>query len=213
MSVLERPQPITLEQPAPPHTPMTFDEFLAWADEDTKAEWVDGEVEFYMAAAIKHQRIKAFLMQILYLFVRLRKIGEVFDAPTLMRLRSRPSGREPDILFVARKNMGRLTPTYLDGPADLVIEIVSPESVERDRVRKFAEYEQGGVREYWLIDPDAQTAEFYQLKPDGHYQRVKVGADDVYHSREIKDFWLRVAWLWQDPLPLETDVLRELQVL
>ncbi|MDW8290080.1 MAG: Uma2 family endonuclease, partial [Armatimonadota bacterium] len=72
-------------------------------------------------------------------------------------------GRSPDILFVSQQNLHRLKPTYLDGPADLVVEIISPESEERDRTQKFSEYERGGVREYWLIDPEKRLAEFYVL--------------------------------------------------
>ncbi len=73
------------------------------------------------------------------------------------------SGREPDVLFIANDHLDRLKPPYLDGPADLVIEIISPESVKRYRGRKFFEYQAGGVAEYWLIDPAVQVAEFYQL--------------------------------------------------
>jgi Uma2 family endonuclease len=78
------------------------------------------------------------------------------------------SGREPDLLFVAQTNLERLKETYLDGPADLVVEIVSPEGVGRDRGVKFYEYAQGGVPEYWLIDPQTEWAEFYRLE-EGHY--------------------------------------------
>ncbi|MEJ7756097.1 MAG: Uma2 family endonuclease [Nocardioidaceae bacterium] len=54
--------------------------------------------------------------------------------------------------------------TYLDGAADLAIEIISPESIGRDRGEKFVEYEAAGIREYWLIDPERRQAEFYRLE-------------------------------------------------
>ena len=74
-------------------------------------------------------------------------------------------GREPDILFIAREHLDRFRDTYLDGPADLVVEIISRDSRARDRGDKFYEYEQGGVREYWLLDYLRRQAEFYQLGP------------------------------------------------
>jgi Uma2 family endonuclease len=76
------------------------------------------------------------------------------------------SGREPDVLYLARSHLRRLRKTYLNGPADLVVEVVSPESVKRDREQKFGEYQAAGIPEYWVIDPEAQQADFYQL--DGH---------------------------------------------
>jgi len=69
------------------------------------------------------------------------------------------------------------------------------------------------VREYWLIDPLRQQAEFYRLGKDGRYRIVLSGAEGVYHSETISGFWLRIEWLWQEPLPKVLDVLRELAVV
>jgi Uma2 family endonuclease len=95
----------------------------------------------------------------------------------------------------------------------LAIEIVSPESKKRDRKTKFEEYAQAGIPEYWLIDPDKQTAEFYLLDKRGKYQPASPDAEGRYHCTVVAGFWLRVAWLWQRPLPNSLDVLRELKVL
>ncbi|MEZ5301901.1 MAG: Uma2 family endonuclease [Verrucomicrobiales bacterium] len=78
-------------------------------------------------------------------------------------MRARFPGREPDIIFVASENLGRIKNAFLDGPADLAVEVISPESQGRDRGDKFYEYQAGGVREYWIIDPERQVAEFYRL--------------------------------------------------
>ena len=99
--------------------------------------------------------------------------------------------------------------TYLDGPADLVVEVITPDSRARDRGEKFYEYEQGGVREYWLIDPLRKQAEFYQPGADGIYRLVPVGENSVYCSAVLNGLWLKVDWLWQDPLPPLLSVLKE----
>jgi Uma2 family endonuclease len=191
---------------------MTYEEFLEWADEDTRAEWLDGEVIVLMPPSLLHQRLIRFLSHLLGLFVALREVGEVLVAPFQMKLAFRPSGREPDLIFVAREHLDRLTRMYLDGPADLAVEIVSEDSRTRDRRDKYQEYEAAGVREYWLIDPDTRQAEFFGLGPEGRYQSLPVDEAGVFHSRVVPGFWLRVEWLWRDPPP-DLEALRALGVL
>src|SRR5215204_682986 len=107
---------------------MTYDEYLAWADEDTHAEWVDGEVIVFMPPVIRHQRLVVFLTTLLELYSRMRDLGEVLVAPTEMRLAMVRSAREPDILFVSHEHRDRVAERRIDGPADLVIEVVSDDS-------------------------------------------------------------------------------------
>ncbi len=192
---------------------MTYEEFLDWCDEDTRAEWVDGEVEMVSPASDRHQDLARFLTAVFSVYVEAHDLGIVRPAPFQMKTGADLPGREPDLLFVARKHRDRLRETHLDGPGDLVVEIVSPESIARDRGTKFYEYEVGGVREYWLIDPLRQQAEFYRLGKDGRYRVVLSGAEGVYRSEAMPGLWLQVEWLWQEPLPKVLDVLRELEVV
>ncbi len=189
---------------------MSYEEFLAWADEDTYAEWVDGEIIMMSPANDRHQDLVRFLTAVLSVFVETSAGGVIRPAPFQMRLAD--AGREPDLLFVAQEHLDRLRKTYLDGPADLAVEIVSPESMGRDRGEKFYEYEAAGVREYWLIDPERERAEFYRLE-EGRYRLVEPDAEGRYHSAVLEGFWLTVDWLWQEPLPRVLDVLRELKVI
>lgn len=195
----------------PPPGRLSFEDFLAWCDEDTWAEWVDGEVVMVSPASRRHQDVADFLVAILRHWVEAHDLGVVLSAPFLMRLPAPPDrAREPDLLFVAREHVERLRETYLDGPADLVVEIASPESAARDRGEKFLEYEAAGIAEYWLIDPDRQQAEFYRLGPDGRYRLALGGATGEYISAVLSGLRLPVAWLWQEPLPKLRDALRAL---
>jgi Uma2 family endonuclease len=187
---------------------VTYEEFLDWADEDTLAEWVDGEVIMYSPASRRHQEISFFLGQVIGIYVEQRQLGEVLLPPFQMKLAQ--SGCEPDLIFVAQVHLDRLKETYLDGPADLAVEIVSPESAKRDRGEKFYEYAQGSVPEYWLIDPRTEWAEFYRLE-EGHYRTAFSGKQGRYNALVLPDFWLRVEWLWSPPQVL--DVLRELSLI
>ena len=195
--------------PSPPPPKMTYEEFLAWADEDTWAEWVNGEVIILTPASTKHQQLATFLTTLIHFFVDAHQLGAVLTPPFQMKTGSDLPGREPDILFIAREHLDRLRDTYLDGPADLVVEIISRDSRARDRGEKFYEYEQGGVREYWLLDYLRRQAEFYQCGPDGIFRLVPAAADGIYHSAVLEGLWLRVEWLWQEPLPPLLTVLRE----
>jgi Uma2 family endonuclease len=191
---------------------MSYDEFLSWADEDTHAEWVGGKVIVFMPPKTVHQRMTMFLAMLLFQYVRLLNLGEVLTAPFEMRARPDGPAREPDLLFVAHEHLDRLTPERLGGPADLIVEIVSDSSLARDRADKFYEYQEAGVREYWIIDPrpGKERADFYQLMPDDKYQAALPDEQGRYHSLVLPGFWLQVDWLWQEPLPDPLQALREL---
>jgi len=188
---------------------ISYEEFLDWCDEDTRAEWVDGEIVMATAASIQHQDIIRFLMRILDQYVESKNLGKVIIAPFQMKLLS---GREPDIMFVSNEHIDRITETYLDGPADVAIEIVSPESMMRDRGEKYFEYESGGVPEYWLIDPIRKQAEFYRLGCDKHYHTILPDDEGIYRSESVIGFWMNISWLWQDPLPTALEICKRLGI-
>jgi Uma2 family endonuclease len=143
----------------------------------------------------------------LNVFVQTKRLGVIRKEPFQMKPSADLPGRSPDVMFVASANVPKLRPLYLDGPADVAVEIVSPTSVAVDRGEKFDEYEQGGVREYWLIDPLRKQAEFYQRGEDGLFRLIPIGADGAFRSATIPGLWLKVAWLWDRPDVLE--VFRE----
>lgn len=193
------------------HTPlptMTYEEFLSWATDETHAEWVDGRVIFMQPVSDDHSDEQGFLSGTIRTYVEEKHLGKVRSEPFQMKLDSPRAGRSPDLIFVSTESLPRIRNSFLDGPADLAIEIVSPESQERDRVTKFGEYEQGGVREYWLIDPANRTAEFYRLNPQGSYEPMPI-TGGVFHSEVIPGLWIRIEWLWKETRPTVIQVLKE----
>lgn len=186
---------------------MSYEEYLAWADEDVRAEWVNGEVIVQMPPKPQHQRVVAFLLELIGLFTRLFRLGELL--PALLEMRATPDGpaREPDLLFVTRAHLDRVTDVRLSGPADLVVEVISDDSVARDRAEKFYEYQAAGIPEYWLIDPrpGSERVDFYVLDEKGRYRPVPVGPDGRYYSTVLPGFWFQVDWVLTpekpDPLP------------
>jgi Uma2 family endonuclease len=91
--------------------------------------------------------------------------------------------------------------TYINGPADLVVEIVSPESDARDRGDKFVEYEAAGIPEYWLIDLVRREADLYHLDAESRYRRIAPDAAGVYESVLLPGLRLKPDWLWRQPVP------------
>lgn len=190
---------------------MTYEEFLDWLDEDAFAEWEDGRVVVMSPPSLRHQLIVGFLSALLAEFVYATD-GVVVSAPFQMKLSRVRRGREPDILFIAAAHRDRLKETLLDGPADLVVEVVSPESSERDRVTKYHEYAEAGVREYWIVDPQAHEAEFYLLNAASRrYDTRMVDEQGRYHAAVLPGFWLAVDWLWEDPLPSAMEILKQIK--
>jgi len=195
---------------APRTVRMTLDEFLNSPDE-RYSEWVDGKVT-YLSVNDPHQERSVLLSAILNIYVRARGIGVILTAPYAMKLVMRPSGREPDIMFIATHNLNRNTYKFLDGPADMAVEIICTDSRTRDRRDKFFEYALSGVREYWMIDYEVQRADFYQLTDYGTYDPIPV-VDGIFNSLVIPGFRLRADWLWQRPLPLIIELIKDWQLL
>jgi Uma2 family endonuclease len=179
---------------------MSYEEWIKWDYEGGLSEWVDGEVHIYMPASSEHENLIDFLTALLRMFVQMFDLGAVRTGPYPMRLVPSGNAREPDILFVVKEHLDWIGSDELRGAADLVVEVVSEDSVARDRDRKFAEYEQGGVREYWILDPrpNRLRADFYILSENGRYQPVPLDADGTYHSTVLPNFWIHTDWLWAE---------------
>ncbi|HID26301.1 MAG TPA: Uma2 family endonuclease [Methanosarcinales archaeon] len=189
---------------------ISYEDFLEMCNEDTLAEWVEGKIVRYSPASIMHQNLVGWLTSVLRIYVETRGLGIIHHAPFQMKTSPDLPGREPDLIFLKKENLGLLNETYLEGPADLVIEIVSKESRLRDRYEKFAEYEIGGVKEYWILDPALKRADFFILSKEGRYLK-KEDKQGIYRSQVISGFWVKVDWFWN--LPQVLDALKELGLI
>ncbi len=191
---------------------MTQKDFLAWEQEDIQAEWVDGEVTIFMATTARHQLILNFINVLLGLYARLYELGQVMTAPYSMRAVPDGAVREPDLLFIKKENLGRMLDLFLDGPADLVVEIISQDSVTRDRADKFYEYQDAGILEYLIVDSRAGKGriDYYTLDRNGLYQPIVADEQGRYHSHAVSGFWFRAEWFFQDEMPDPLKTLMEI---
>lgn len=204
----------TIEQVAPQRIKMSYQEYLDFADEIHIAEWVEGEVLVYMPPVEIHQNIIRFLSFLLDSFAEFFNLGALLFAPFEVKLWPDGPSREPDIFFVTREKIHKLTTKRFEGAPDLIIEIISPSSVSEDRVRKFREYEQAGVKEYWIIDPRQyqQQVDFYVLGDDQQLHAAPLTDEGHFHSTVLPNFWFDINWLWRDLLPNPQMLLAQIMV-
>lgn len=193
---------------------ISYEDFLRLFD-GRYAEYVDDEVITSMSVTERHDDLTGFLLALLRIFIEERKLGRVHSEPYQMKMviDGKIKGREPDIFFVKTENLDKVGEKFFDGAADLVIEVISSDSVIRDTQEKFDEYEAAGVEEYWIIDPHRRTANFYGYDENKKYKLLPLAADGRFESCVIDGLWLNTKWLWQDELPKLTDVLKEWKLL
>lgn len=166
-------------------------------------EWVEGILIEMSPVSGKHDDITYYLRQLLSAYLEFRPIGVIRSDPFVLRLPKFPKRRrEPDLMVILEANRENLKDTFMDGPADICIEVVSQESTKRDYGEKLEEYEAGGVPEYWIIDPIRKNALFFQRDAEAErYSRVEINADGNYSTPALPDLKLHVATLWGETLP------------
>jgi Uma2 family endonuclease len=177
---------------SPPQGSWSEQEYLA-LDAGRHIEFDRGCIEVLDIPTKEHQRIVRFLFLALQAWVASRSLGEVFFAPLPVRLWE-AKYREPDLVFV-RHDRSEIH-GYPDG-ADLVVEVVSPTPADRrrDLEVKVAEYEQGAVPEYWIVDPLNSRVLIHYLV-DSKYTVEEFGCGQVAQSRVLAGLTLDVSQLF-----------------
>jgi Uma2 family endonuclease len=176
-------------------------------------EWVDGTVIKMAPATFRHNLIIGYLYMLLNAYFDLKPTGLVALSPFLQRLPEINIAREPDLIVVLNSNPGQFTNTAMIGAADICIEVVSQESVARDRGDKFQEYEKGGVGEYWIFDYLRTEALFYRRNAGGIFVRQAEDADGNYRTPLLPGLALHVPTLWREKLPGPAATARAVQTM
>jgi len=185
----------------------SFTDFLELIQENQKADLLDGVIYMASPESLDHNDLVFWLGSILRLYVEERRLGRMTVNKVAFRL-SHHSAPEPDLAFVKSSRFDRLKSGYVDGPPDLAVEIVSPDSIERDYENKRRRYEEAGVGEYWIIDPLDSSATFLVREGSAFVERSP--KDHIYRSDVLAGFEFDVRWLWQRPLPPTLPIVRGL---
>ncbi len=136
--------------------------------EDKRYELIDGDLIMVPAPKVTHQRNSKKLARLFDDFVEEHELGEVFIAPCDVVL-SNTDVVQPDILFVSNERSYIVTEDNIRGAPDLVVEVLSPSTAQRDRTLKRTLYALHGVSEYWQADTDAKSVTVLTLE-DGEFR-------------------------------------------
>lgn len=192
-------------------TGVSHDEFMA-GYEGLRVEWVNGVVIQMPSIDERHDALIGFLRPLFDVYLSLTGGGRVLGDPMIMRL-PKISSRAPDLQVLLPDSLPKLQQNQVIGAADLVVEIVSQGSQHTDRVEKFSEYERGGIREYWIIDPIYREALFYQRNAQGLFERQSPDEAGFYQSMVLTRLRLEVDLLWRAALPNVVDTVVLVQAM
>ena len=161
------------------------------APEDKRYELLDGELILSEAPTRAHQGSQLNIGSPLHMFVRSNGLGVVYFAPRDVVF-SDTDVVQLDLMFISNERLHIDTERAVHGAPDLVVEILSPSTAERDRTFKRALYARHGVKEYWLVDPAARTIAVLMLGEDGFEAVAKYGEGDTLTSSTLPGFRLNV---------------------
>ena len=172
---------------------LTYDVYLAMPEMKQRYSILDGELVMAASPNPPHQTIVLEIALKLAPFVRERQLGRVFVAPLDIVIRREPlRTRQPDVMFIGREQRSIIGPQVIEGAPDLVIEVLSPTNTRRELQGKLDDYRTIGVREAWVVSPEARTVEVLQLTP-GAIQRLGLyGLGDLLASQVLPDLRLTV---------------------
>ena len=145
-----------------PKIKFTYRDYKNLPESETKRyELLEGELIMVPSPNERHQSISRNLEFILYQFIRDNNLGTIYDAPFDVVLGD--DVFQPDIIYISKERLNIIADEGIRGAPDLIVEILSPATAQRDRTYKRTLYARHGVREYWLVDPDERSIEVMEL--------------------------------------------------
>ncbi len=156
---------------------LTYDDFLLFPDDGQRHELIAGEHYVTPSPNIRHQRIFKRLLVLIDIWLQEHPLGEVFGAPLDVRF-SMFDVVEPDLLYVSNDRAAELLAgQHVMGAPDLVVEIGSPSTRQRDETVKRRLYENSSVVEYRVVDPDIDVIRVYRRDGDRFARPVELSRE------------------------------------
>lgn len=162
----------------------TYEDYLKTPD-DVRYELIQGDLLMTPSPVTKHQRILRKIGFILEQHVTQNDLGEIFLAPYDVYFDDE-NVVQPDILFISRERLNLIGEKNMQGPPDLVIEILSESTAYRDLIQKKKLYARYGVKEYWIVIPEEESVGIYIIKNDIFTLDKNFGKDETLESPLLK---------------------------
>jgi Uma2 family endonuclease len=169
---------------------LTYEDYLAIPDDGRRHEIIDGEYYVSPSPNFKHQNIVAELIMQLRSYVKAHDLGWVVGAPC--DILGEHTIVQPDVLYISKARGSIISGNTVKGVPDLVVEVLSSNRGYDERV-KYQEYELSGVVEYWIIDPEAESAKVFRRSGS---RFAPIAVSNTITTPLLPDFQLRVADLF-----------------
>jgi Uma2 family endonuclease len=143
---------------------ITWQDVQQMPDDGKRREAIGGELYVTPPPRIRHQEVSLALAVALHEILVRGGYGKLFPAPVGVEFPATNEGVQPDLVFVAKERDHIIDEGWIRGAPDLVVEILSPSTEERDRGVKLRLYRRHGVPEYWIVDPEAGLVEVWDIR-------------------------------------------------
>lgn len=189
------------------HELWTAEDFLDWLEPGIHADLIDGEKFMHSPVNLRHANLTNFLDRLLAAYLEKHRLGRLYREVVAVRLGSR-NVFLPDLAYVPADRLADLPDSHIPFAPPLIVEVLSPRTADRDVGPKFAAYEEHGVEEYWVLDPQTLDHRFYH-RIDGIL--TAFGEDEeIIRSTRVPGFFLRRSWLDPENLPNVASCLEEI---
>ena len=162
----------------------TWDDIKNLPESAGRTEIVDGDLIMSRSPGGSHQRICTRLGARIELFAEEHDLGVFYSSPFHAILGTHVH-YEPDLCFVSKDRLDIIQENYIDGPPDLIIEVISEGNRTHDTVVKFAHYEKHGVKEYWLVDQRDRLIRVSSLRGNKYERLGTFAPGDSVHSEVL----------------------------
>jgi Uma2 family endonuclease len=145
--------------------------------EGTLCQLINNTIIMSPSPFYEHQRLCNIIANQITNHITKESLGELVTAPMDVYLGKR-NVYQPDIVFISKERLNIIKEGKVKGAPDLVIEVLSPSTAKYDLEDKKAVYEQYGVKEYWVVEPESKSVTGFTLK-DNEYQEQETGKGTI----------------------------------
>jgi Uma2 family endonuclease len=181
---------------APAGAGLTYEDLVNLPEDGKRYEILDGDLVVTASPITRHQRVSRNLLVALDRHVREQELGEVFYAPIDVLL-DRHTIVVPDLVFVSTARAPIVQHHGIVGAPDLLVEILSPSTAERDRDTKAKLYARFGVDHYWIVDAESEVLQVYSRDGASYRMPVIRRGRGVAHAAPFADFALDLGTVWE----------------
>lgn len=187
------PPPAEAEAEWPAQGEWTYEDYVGLPDDTWRYEVIKGVLHMTPAPRTRHQAAVRDIGFAMMEFCRRTLLEETYHAPIDVILpRELATPVQPDLLLITRERLDIVKEQFIEGPPDLIVEVLSRSNWLDDRRVKYEVYAEAGVREYWIVDPDLRTIEVFVLR-EGEYALVgKFGPGEKARSEVLEGFEVAV---------------------